>query len=193
MGILKEKKKIVLWASGNGTNVENIIRFFEQDAKVAVAGVFTNNPKAGVLQRAANYNVPTEVCSNTDFEQGSVNKLLAKYQPDLIVLAGFLRKIAPSTIAAYPNQIINIHPALLPNFGGPGMYGMRVHQAVIAAKAEKSGITIHYVTPHYDEGEIIFQATTAVSPEDTPERLAAKVHQLEYEHYPNVIANLLSS
>ena len=193
MGILKEKKKIVLWASGNGTNVENIIRFFEQDAKVAVAGVFTNNPKAGVLQRAANYNVPTEVCSNTDFEQGSVNKLLAKYQPDLIVLAGFLRKIAPSTIAAYPNQIINIHPALLPNFGGPGMYGMRVHQEVVAAKAEKSGITIHYVTPQYDEGEIIFQATTAVSPEDTPERLAAKVHQLEYEHYPNVIANLLSS
>ena len=193
MGILKEKKKIVLWASGNGTNVENIIRFFEQDAKVAVAGVFTNNSKAGVLQRAANYNVPTEVCSNTDFEQGSVNKLLAKYQPDLIVLAGFLRKIAPSTIAAYPNQIINIHPALLPNFGGPGMYGMRVHQAVVAAKAGKSGITIHYVTPHYDEGKIIFQATTAVSPEDTPERLAAKVHQLEYEHYPNVIANLLSS
>ena len=193
MGILKEKKKIVLWASGNGTNVENIIRFFEQDAKVAVAGVFTNNPKAGVLQRVANYNVPTEVCSNTDFEQGSVNKLLAKYQPNLIVLAGFLRKIAPSTIAAYPNQIINIHPALLPNFGGPGMYGMRVHQAVVAAKAKKSGITIHYVTPHYDEGEIIFQATTAVSPDDTPERLAAKVHQLEYEHYPNVIANLLSS
>ena len=193
MGILKEKKKIVLWASGNGTNVENIIRFFEQDAKVAVAGVFTNNPKARVLQRVANYNVPTEVCSNTDFEQGSVNKLLAKYQPNLIVLAGFLRKIAPSTIAAYPNQIINIHPALLPNFGGPGMYGMRVHQAVVAAKAKKSGITIHYVTPHYDEGEIIFQATTAVSPEDTSERLAAKVHQLEYEHYPKVIANLLSS
>ena len=164
------------------------------ERNINVNVIITNNANAGVINIAQEWNIPIQIIDNKSFKGGNeVVEILQKHSTDWVILAGFLRKIAPSTIAAYPNQIINIHPALLPNFGGPGMYGMRVHQAVVAAKAEKSGITIHYVTPHYDEGEIIFQATTAVSPEDTPERLAAKVHQLEYEHYPNVIANLLSS
>jgi phosphoribosylglycinamide formyltransferase-1 len=189
----KRKKKIVLWASGSGTNVENIIRYFKQHSEVEVAAVFTNNPHAGVLTRAAQHQVPTEVLSNTAFEQGSVNEHLDKYHPDLIVLAGFLRKVAPSTIAAYPNAIINIHPALLPDFGGPGMYGMRVHEAVLASQVAKSGITIHYVSDHYDEGAPIFQEKIALSNEDTPESLAAKIHQLEYLHFPKVIEDLLCS
>ena len=186
-------KRIVLLASGSGTNVENIIRYFDQkkNPMVRVVMVMTNNPSAGVLKRVAPYKVSTHVFDKISLNNGRLLDQMAQLKPDLIVLAGFLWKIPKDMVEAFHQKIINIHPALLPKYGGKGMYGERVHQAVKEAGEIETGITIHYVNSHYDEGAIIFQARIEIDREDSPQQIAQKVHQLEYLHYPSVIRKLL--
>lgn len=185
-------KKIAIFASGSGSNAENIINYFQNDTENVVKIVFCNKPKAYVLERAKRLNVPSRVFGREEFYHSDVvlNEL-KRLEIDLVVLAGFLWKVPDSIIGAYPDRVINIHPALLPSYGGKGMYGMKVHEAVIAAGEKESGITIHYVNDHYDEGATIFQAKCKITLEDTPETLAEKVHALEYEHFPRVIKNVL--
>ncbi len=185
-------KNLLLFASGNGTNAENIIRYFHLKKTARVVAVFTNNPKAGVIKRATALQVPVEVVSREDFRNPDILiGKIEKWHPDLLVLAGFLWKIPSELILRYPQRIINVHPALLPRFGGKGMYGSHVHEAVLAAGERKSGITIHYVNEKYDDGQIIFQAETEIAPEETPETLAQKIHQLEYNHFPQVVEYVL--
>jgi phosphoribosylglycinamide formyltransferase 1 len=185
-------KNIVIFASGNGTNAENIIRYFKEKNTAIIRNIITNNPKAGVIKKAENLDVPVTVL---DIEALlNPEKLLAKLKDlntDLIVLAGFLKKIPGDIVAAFPNKIMNVHPALLPKYGGKGMYGMHVHQAVIENKEPKSGITIHYVNERYDEGAIIFQAETPVFGNDTPESLAERIHKLEYEFFPQIVEKIV--
>lgn len=185
------KKKLVLFASGSGTNVENISKYFEQDKRVSIAAVFTNRPQAQVLERIKPFGIKGIPFTREQFETGWVLEQVQQLQPDLIVLAGFLWKIPAAFVATFPLQIINIHPALLPKYGGKGMYGAAVHQAVKTNREKESGITIHYVNEKYDEGAIIFQATTAIHPGDTPSTIADKVHALEYQHFPVVLEQLL--
>ena len=183
---------ILIFASGSGTNAEQIIRHFSPIIDVKVAGVYTNNPSAFVIERAKELNVPTFVFSREQLNDP--NALLAELKdknPNLIVLAGFLWKIPPHIVDAFPDKIINIHPSLLPKFGGKGMFGRHVHQAVIDAKERESGISIHYVNSQYDEGAIIFQAKTTVDPQETPESLAQKIHKLEHQHFSEQIEKLL--
>ncbi|MDR2914173.1 MAG: phosphoribosylglycinamide formyltransferase [Tannerella sp.] len=186
-------KNIAIFASGSGTNAENIIRYFAESNFIRVAVVLSNKRDAGVHERAKNLSIPSFTFSNAEFEEGVVilNKL-AGYHIDLIVLAGFLSMVSPVVVDAYRGKIINIHPALLPKFGGKGMYGHSVYEAVIAAKEMKTGITIHYVNERYDEGVVIFQATCPVLPADTVKDIEKKVHKLEYEYYPQVIEKLLN-
>lgn len=185
--------KIVIFASGSGTNAENIIRHFKATKTASVEAVFTNKADAQVIQRAEKYQVSSEVFTKNDLETGKVLQKINEIQPDLIVLAGFLLKFPETIVAAYPDKIINIHPALLPKYGGKGMYGMHVHRAVVENKESKTGITIHYVNENYDEGNIIFQKEVAVLISDTPEVVAAKIHELEQEHFPVVIEKLLTN
>jgi phosphoribosylglycinamide formyltransferase-1 len=183
--------KIVIFASGSGTNAENIIRYFQATKSASVEAVFTNKADAQVIQRAEKYQVPSQVFTKNDLETGKVLQEINAIQPDLIVLAGFLLKFPESIVAEYPNKIINIHPALLPKYGGKGMYGMHVHRAVVENKESKTGITIHYVNENYDEGNIIFQKEVTVLISDTPEVVAAKIHELEQDHFPAVIEKLI--
>ena len=185
--------KIVIFASGSGTNAENIIRYFQATKSASVEAVFTNKADAQVIQRAEKYQVPSQVFTKNDLETGKVLQEINAIQPDLIVLAGFLLKFPESIVAEYPNKIINIHPALLPKYGGKGMYGMHVHRAVVENKESKTGITIHYVNENYDEGNIIFQKEVTVLISDTPEVVAAKIHELEQDHFPAVIEKLLTN
>ncbi|MDR1500181.1 MAG: phosphoribosylglycinamide formyltransferase [Tannerellaceae bacterium] len=183
---------IAILASGSGSNAENIIKYFAGSDHIKVALVVSNNPKAAVLERAARLGVPSFVFTAADFaDGGAVVRLLAGHGVGFIVLAGFMNKITAKLLDAYPGSIINIHPALLPKYGGKGMYGINVHKAVVKAGEEVSGITIHYINEQYDRGEIIFQASCPISPADTPQDVAAKIHALEHEHYPRVIAELL--
>jgi phosphoribosylglycinamide formyltransferase 1 len=182
---------VALFASGSGSNAENIIRYFAHRPDLRFV-VFCNKPGAGVLERAARLGVPAVVFGRADlYDTGEVLAQLRAHTVDLVVLAGFLWLVPAALVRAYPHKIVNIHPALLPKFGGKGMYGDRVHQAVLAAGEAESGITIHYVNEHYDEGQVIVQARCPVLPTDTPEALAARVHALEYAHYPRVVENLL--
>jgi phosphoribosylglycinamide formyltransferase-1 len=185
-------KKILLFASGTGSNVDNIIQFFKNHLEITVAGVFTNNQNAGVLEVAKKYNVPTLVFNKEELSEGFVSDKIAELRPDLIVLAGFLWKFPQHIIAQYPNKIINIHPALLPKYGGKGMYGLKVHQTVLGNKEKETGITIHYVNEHYDEGEFIFQYKINIEDCSTPEDIVKKVHELEHTHFPKIINDLLS-
>jgi len=185
-------KRIVLFASGSGSNVENIIRYFQNSNELEFPFVISNRPDAFVHERAKQLNIPSYVFKKNDFENGEVLNFLMSKNIDLIVLAGFLLKIPENLLKAYPDRIINIHPALLPKFGGKGMYGSLVHEAVVAAGEKESGITIHYVNENYDEGQIIFQAKCPVSLDDSPDDVAAKVHALEYEHFPRVIGEIVS-
>jgi len=186
-------KRIVIFASGSGSNAENIISFFREKPEVTVAAVLTNKNSAKVLERCDRLGVPAFYFNKSAFKDSdTVVNFLQGLNTDLIVLAGFLWKIPSNLIDAFPNKIINIHPALLPKYGGKGMYGDRVHQAVKDNKETETGITIHYVNENYDEGAIIFQAKTDVVPSDDANSIAQKVHQLEYEHFPKVIENLLS-
>ncbi|MCG2610238.1 phosphoribosylglycinamide formyltransferase [Flavobacterium sp. SM15] len=185
-------KKIVIFASGSGSNAENIILHFKNKSQGTVVAVLTNNPHAKVLQRAENQNVETIVFNKTELSDGTVLQKINEIQPDLIVLAGFLLMFPAEIIAQYPNQVINVHPALLPKYGGKGMYGMNVHKAVLENNEKETGISIHYVNEHYDEGAIIFQASTNIEDCLTPEEVAQKVHQLEHKHFPRVIEQLIN-
>ena len=183
--------KIALFASGSGSNAENIVHYFSQNPDFSFPLIVSNKSDAFVHSRAKKLTIPSFTFSREDFTDGDkIMILLREYNIDCIVLAGFLLKIPQTLILAFPNKIINIHPALLPKHGGKGMYGMRVHEAVAEAKEPESGITIHYVNNNYDEGSIIFQETCQVLPTDTPEMIAEKVHALEYEHFPKVIEKL---
>ena len=186
------KQKIILFASGNGSNAENIFRFFEPHQDVEIAGVYTNNPKAGVITRLQPLKLQVEVFDRTAFQDGSLLSQIQNEQPTLIVLAGFLWKIGQDWVQAFPGKIINIHPALLPKYGGKGMYGQYVHQAVKDNRETETGITIHYVNEAYDQGAIIFQKKVSLHPDDSTEEIAAMVHQLEYAHFPKVIYSLLN-
>ncbi len=186
-------KNIAIFASGNGTNAENIIRYFHNSESVSVELVLANKETAFVLERARSLNVPFAYIGKAGWTDGAaVLSLLQDRRIDFVVLAGFLARVPDCILHAYPNKIINIHPSLLPKFGGKGMYGDRVHEAVVAAGEVETGITIHYLNEHFDEGEVIVQYKCPVLPQDTAEDVAKKVHALEYEHYPQVIGRLLS-
>jgi phosphoribosylglycinamide formyltransferase-1 len=181
-------RNIAVFASGSGTNAENIIRYFAGSRSIRVAVVLSNNRKVKVHERVNKLGVPSFVFTRDEFAAGTpVLEKLAEYGVDFIVLAGFMNKISAPLLRAFPGGIINIHPALLPRHGGKGMYGMHVHEAVIAAGEKESGITIHYINENYDEGPLIFQTACPVLPADTPEDVAAQVHALEYAHYPRII------
>ena len=185
-------KKIVIFASGSGTNAENIALYFNKTVLAKVVYIFSNNTNAKVLSRAESLNISTEVFSKEDFIGDKVLQKLNSIQPDLIILAGFLLKFPQNCVAAFPNKIINIHPALLPKYGGKGMYGMNVHRAVVENNESETGITIHYVNENYDEGNIIFQKSVSLSGNETPEEVAAKVYELEQTHFPLIIENILN-
>ena len=175
-------------ASGNGTNAEGIMRHFVNHPQVMVSLLLSNNPTAYALERAKKFQVPTFVFTREEFREGEVVLLqLTEHKITHLVLAGFLWLVPAYLINAFPNKIINIHPALLPKYGGKGMYGAKVHQAVKSSEDKKTGITIHLINEHFDEGKILFQAACDLSPSDTPETIAAKVHTLEHRHFPAVI------
>ena len=181
-----------IFASGEGTNAENIIKHFKNTSIGTVVSVFTNNPKAYVIERAKNFQVPTEIFSKEELNSDKVLQKLITIQPDLIVLAGFLLKFPENIIAQYPDKIINVHPALLPKYGGKGMYGMNVHKAIVENKEKETGISIHYVNENYDEGNIIFQKKVTVLVSDTPEVVAEKIHELEQKYFPSVVEDVLN-
>lgn len=186
------KKRIAIFASGSGTNAERIMSHFQEHEYFDVRIVLSNKSDAYVLERAARFGVETYVFDrDIFFNSNTIPDFLVKLKIDLVVLAGFLWLIPPDLIRSFPNRIINIHPALLPKYGGKGMYGRYVHEAVIANGEKESGISIHYVNEVYDDGKTIFQGKCEVKSEDTPESLAQRIHHLEYEHYPKVIENLL--
>jgi phosphoribosylglycinamide formyltransferase-1 len=189
---LNKMKNIVLFASGNGSNAEEIIRYFKKNNQGTVVAIFSNKPDAKVLDRAKNHNIPSVVFNKAQLNEGFVLEKLHQFQPDLIVLAGFLLKFPESILTEYP-KVINIHPALLPKYGGKGMYGMKVHQAVLDNKEKETGITIHYVNEHYDEGEFIFQKSVNIEDCKTAEEIAHKIHELEHQYFPTVISEVLNS
>lgn len=182
--------RIALFASGSGTNAQNIIEYFSENESVVIDSLWTNNPEAFALERAKKFGISTFVFSRDEFRNtNKVVEELQKRKVNLIVLAGFLWLIPANLIQNF--RIINIHPALLPKYGGKGMYGMKVHKTVVENKDSESGISIHFVNENYDDGEIIFQAKCAVLPNDLPEDVANKVHQLEYKYFPEVIEKIL--
>ena len=184
--------RIAIFASGSGSNAENIIRYFSDNKSVKVVLVLSNQSRSGVLIRAQLHKIPTIIFTKDDLnERSKVHDVLKDYNASMIVLAGFLLKIPLYMIKAYPNSILNIHPALLPKYGGKGMYGMNVHTAVVENKEEKTGITIHYVNENYDEGAIIFQATCDIDEHDLPEGVKTKVQALELRHFPSVIESII--
>lgn len=186
-------RQIALFASGAGTNAEKIIEYLSNNQSIKVSLVVCNKPRAGVIGIAEQHGVPVLLIEKEAFFRGdSYVPALKAAKIDFIVLAGFLWKLPEALVAAYPDQIINIHPALLPAYGGKGMYGMKVHEAVIAAGEKESGITIHYVNERFDEGETIFQAKCSIEPGDTPEILAGKIHALEHRHFPKVVEQVLN-
>jgi len=184
--------RIALLASGSGTNAENIVRYFSGRKDVLISLIISNKPDAFVLKRAEKLGVPSVVMAKETLEHpDSLLAVLTEHKIDFIVLAGFLLKVPAEVIRSFPGRILNIHPALLPKHGGKGMYGNRVHEAVIHAGEKESGITIHLINEQYDEGAMVYQATCPVLPDDTPDVLAARIHILEYEHYPRVIDETL--
>ena len=186
------KKRIAIFASGSGSNAQKIMEYFKYHDEVEVALILSNNPDAYVLQRADNFEVPAHVFDRHAFyKTDEITNLLNRLQIDLIVLAGFLWLVPENLLQKFPNKIINIHPSLLPAYGGKGMYGDRVHQAVLDAGEAESGITIHFANARFDEGEIIHQARFKIDPDDTLEIIKFKGQQLEHIHYPKIIESLL--
>ena len=184
-------RRIAVFASGSGTNAQNIFSYFSENQNVIIDSLWSNNPNAYALERAGKFGVETFVFTKNEFVNSNfVPDKLRERGVDLVVLAGFLWLIPPQLVSAV--KIINIHPALLPKYGGKGMYGAKVHEAVVANREKESGITIHYVNEKYDEGTIIFQARCDVNENDSPDDVASKVHQLEYQYYPEVILKVLS-
>lgn len=187
------RKNIAILASGNGTNAEHFVHYFESHPQVSVALILTNRSKAFVLERAQRLGVPAYFLTKEQWAEGSeVNRLLDEYHIDFVVLAGFLARVPDNVLHRYPQRMVNIHPSLLPKFGGKGMYGDRVHEAVLASGETESGITIHYTNEHYDEGAVICQKRCPVLPDDTPDTLATRVHALEYATYPQVVEQLIA-
>lgn len=185
------KKRIAIFASGSGSNAENIVRYFARQTDLIFPLIVSNNANAYVHERAMKMQIPSVTITKTQLEDPTfLLDLLGRYHIDAIVLAGFLVRIPARIIDAFPNNIINIHPALLPKFGGKGMYGHRVHEAVKAAGETESGITIHFVNENYDEGNVIFQAKCTLAPSDTPQSIAQKVQELEYKFFPQIISKL---
>ena len=182
------KFRVAIFASGSGTNAEAIMKYFEGDLQIEVVLLLSNNLEAGALIRARNFNVPVKVFGKIQFrESDEVLKWLKEAGVTHIVLAGFLWLVPQNILHAFPDKIINIHPALLPMFGGKGMYGSKVHDAVVASRAKESGVTIHAVNERFDEGKILFQASCRVDPADTSQIIAEKIHVLEHAHYPREI------
>lgn len=192
-------KNLVIFASGNGSNAQNIIEYFNstssEESSAKVVRVICNRTNAYVLERAAKLGVPTSVITKEELSEGpqGILEILEKDSTDLIILAGYLLKIPDEVIAGYRGRIINIHPSLLPAYGGKGMYGSRVHEAVIAAGERVSGITIHLVDENYDSGKILFQAECPLLENDTPETLAGRIHELEYTHFPHIIEEYIKN
>lgn len=186
-------KKIAILASGSGTNAENIIKYFQDSPHGKVTMVLSNNPDAYVLERARKLDVPSRTFTREQLRNGEVLSWLKKEDTELVVLAGFLWLIPGELVEAFSGRMVNIHPALLPKYGGKGMYGERVHEAVCASGDTESGITIHLVNEKYDEGDILLQAHCAVEPDDSPAAIAEKVHALEYQYYPKVIESMLKN
>ncbi len=185
-------KRIVIFASGSGTNAGNIIKYFQKNNLAKVTLVLSNKSTANVLDRAKKLSVPSETFNKSELiNSDRITSILRRESPDLIVLAGFLLKFPKIILKDFPNKVINIHPALLPKYGGKGMYGMLVHESVVKNKESESGITIHYVNENYDEGAIIFQKSFQLSENDTSESVAHKIHELEYEFLPKVIEEIL--
>jgi len=188
------KKRIAVFASGSGSNAENISRFFNQHPTIKVSLFLTNKPDAPVIDRAEKLGIPCYIFNREQFyNTETVIEELRKYSIDFVVLAGFLWLIPSNLLRSFPKRIINIHPALLPKYGGKGMYGAKVHETVIANKEKESGITIHFVNEEYDAGDIIFQAKCEIDTNDTPESVAGKVHELEYKHFPEIIEKVVES
>jgi phosphoribosylglycinamide formyltransferase-1 len=185
--------RIAILASGSGSNAENIVRYFSDDERVHFEVILSNKSDAYVHERARKLGIPSLYLPKEVMTNGlELLRVMQEHRIDFVVLAGYLLLIPQELIAAYPNRIVNIHPALLPRFGGKGMYGDRVHRAVVEAGVSESGITIHWVNEHYDEGAVVFQATCPVAPNDTPDAVAQKVHALEYAHFPAVLEQVLS-
>lgn len=184
-------KRIVILASGSGSNAENIINYFKNSEFFKVVLVLSNKKDAKVLDRAKRLGVNNASFNRVDFSSSDIVLNILKENADCVILAGFLWKLPEAIVNAFPNKIINIHPALLPKYGGKGMYGMHVHEAVVANKEKESGITIHYVNENYDEGAIIFQESFEVLPTDTAEDVANKIHALEYKNFPKIIEKVL--
>lgn len=186
------KKKVAIFASGSGSNAETIVHYFADHSEVDISLFLTNKAEAGVIKRGKKLGIPTLVFSKKNFvDSNQVVDLLQKMEIDFIVLAGFLWLIPANLIKAFPQKMVNIHPALLPKYGGKGMWGHFVHEAVVENKEKESGITIHFVNENYDEGEIIFQARCELTEQDTPEDVARKVQMLEHQHFPSVIEKIL--
>lgn len=186
-------KNIAIFASGSGTNAECIAKYFHDNTEINVRLILTNKNDAGVLKRAEKLNIRSVVFNKADLnETDKIVDILKSNNIDLIVLAGFLLLIPENLLQKYPNRILNIHPALLPKYGGKGMYGHHVHEAVINNQEKYSGISIHYVNEKYDDGQIIFQDRVELKPDDTPDTLASRIHELEYEHYPRVIEEVIT-
>ncbi|HBX51297.1 MAG: phosphoribosylglycinamide formyltransferase [Bacteroidetes bacterium RIFOXYA12_FULL_35_11] len=184
-------KKIVIFASGSGSNAETITKYFK-DKNVEISLFLTNNPNAYIIERAKILNIPCKIFNKEDFySTNAISDILININPDLIILAGFLWLFPEKILRLFPNRVINIHPALLPKYGGKGMYGDKVHKAVIENGEKESGISIHYVNEKYDEGSIIYQAKCNIIANDTPETLAQKIHVLEYNYFPEVIEGVL--
>jgi len=183
---------LAIFASGSGSNAENIIQYFSGKLSAKVAILLSNKNDAYALERAKRHNIPSYIFTREEMtETNKVCDLLKQNNIHFIILAGFLLRIPDNILNAYPGKIVNIHPSLLPKYGGKGMYGSRVHEAVVEAGDKETGITIHYIDENYDEGSVIFQASCRVAPTDSPEDVATKVHALEYKYYPRVIEDIL--
>jgi len=189
---IRMKKRIAIFASGSGSNAQKLMELYKRNPEVEIALVLTNNPDAYVLQRADNFEIPSHIFDRNEFyHTDNIIDLLKNLDIDLIVLAGFLWLIPKKLINEYPGRIVNIHPALLPKFGGKGMYGDHVHHAVLAAGEPEGGITIHYVNEHYDEGEYIYQGRYRIEKDDNLEMIKFKGQQLEHQHYPRIIDGII--
>ena len=186
-------KRLSIFVSGNGTNLQRIAEYFANNPEVEIANVVCNNPKAYSIERAKNLGIPLRMITKEEFKGEAFIKEMQILDIDLIVLAGFLWKIPEALVKVFPKRIVNIHPALLPKYGGKGFYGEHVHEAVVAAKEAQSGITVHYVNEIYDNGEIILQARVALDENETPDSLAAKIHQLEQAYFPVAIEQVLKA
>ena len=186
-------KKLSIFVSGNGTNLQRIAKYFLEYWDITIVNVVCNNPKAYAIERAKKLDIPVRLITKEEFDSEAFIKELQDLDIDLIVLAGFLWKLPENLVKAFQKKIVNIHPALLPKYGGKGFYGEHVHEAVVAAKEPYSGITVHYVNELYDSGEIILQARVSLDENETPDSLAAKIHQLEQAYFPVAIEQVLFS